>query len=50
MEAKLFDRLVSSVKEMGSIVRGERTPSRKFHVTPVQVREIRSPGKKHVRP
>ena len=41
MEAKLFDRLVSSVKEMDGIVRGERAPSREFHVTPVQVREIR---------
>lgn len=41
MEAKLFDRLVSSVKEMDDIVRGESAPSREFHVTPVQVREIR---------
>jgi putative transcriptional regulator len=41
MDAKLFDRLVSSMDEMGEIVRGERAPSREFTITPVEVRAIR---------
>ncbi len=41
MEPKLFERLVSSMEEMDEIVRGERAPSREFHVSPVEVRSIR---------
>lgn len=41
MDAKLFDRLVSSMEEMGEISRGERAPSREFNITPIVVREIR---------
>ena len=41
MDAKLFDRLVSSMEEMDGIVRGEGAPSREFKVTPVEVRAIR---------
>ena len=41
MDAKLFDRLVSSLDEMSEIVRGERAPSREFTITPVEVRAIR---------
>ena len=40
MDAKLFDRLVSSMEEMDEIVRGERAPSREFAVTPVEVRAV----------
>lgn len=32
MNKKLFDRLVESVKQASEIVRGERAPSRVFHV------------------
>lgn len=41
MDAKLFDRLVSSMQEMDEISRGERAPSREFRVSPIEVREIR---------
>ncbi|UHQ18808.1 helix-turn-helix domain-containing protein [Lysobacter sp. KIS68-7] len=41
MDKKLFDRLVGSMEQMGEIVRGERAPSREFHVDAVEVREIR---------
>lgn len=41
MDAELFDSLVASMQEMNEIARGERAPSREFHVSPVEVREIR---------
>jgi putative transcriptional regulator len=41
MDAKLFKRLVGSMEQMDEIVRGERPPSREFHVDAVGVREIR---------
>ena len=41
MDAKLFDRLVSSMEEMDEISRGERAPSREFTVSPTEVRAIR---------
>lgn len=41
MEKKLFDRLVESVMQMDEIDRGERLPSREFHVDAVKVRMIR---------
>ncbi|MGU9851384.1 hypothetical protein ACU680_11395 [Pseudomonas koreensis] len=39
--SKFFDELMESVQEMDEIVRGERTPSREFHVDALQVKEIR---------
>ena len=36
-----FDELMESVQQMDEIVRGERQPSREFHVDAVQVKEIR---------
>lgn len=41
MEKNLFDRLVKSMTEMDEIDRGERQPSREFHVDAVQVKAIR---------
>lgn len=41
MEAKLFDRLLESMQQMDEIMRGERVPSREFHVDALQVKEIR---------
>lgn len=41
MDSKLFDRLVESMQQMDEIVKGERAPSREFHVHAVQVKEIR---------
>ncbi|MFY1667940.1 helix-turn-helix domain-containing protein [Pseudomonas sp. Pseu.R1] len=41
MEKELFNRLVESMTEMGEIVRGERQPSREFHVDALKVKEIR---------
>lgn len=41
MDAKLFDQLMESVKQADEIVRGERAPSREFHVDAVRVKEIR---------
>ena len=39
--SKFFDELVESVQQMDEIVRGERQPSREFHVDALQVKEIR---------
>ncbi len=41
MEKRLFDRLAKSMREMGDISRGERAPSREFHITALDVQEIR---------
>jgi len=41
MDKELFAELVESVTQMDEIVRGERQPSREFHVDAVRVREIR---------
>lgn len=41
MEKNLFDRLVKSMAEMDEIDRGERQPSREFHVDALQVKAIR---------
>ncbi|MCF5827419.1 transcriptional regulator, partial [Pseudomonas syringae] len=38
MEKNLFDRLVESMTEMDEIDRGERQPSREFHIDAVQVK------------
>ena len=39
--SKFFDELMESVKQMDEIVRGERQPSREFHVETLPVKEIR---------
>lgn len=36
-----FDELLESVQQMDDIVKGERAPSREFHVDATQVKEIR---------
>lgn len=41
MDKKLFDRLVESITQMDEIDRGERPPSREFHIDAVKVRMIR---------
>ena len=41
MDKHLFDELLESVTQMDEIRRGERQPSREFHVDAVKVREIR---------
>lgn len=41
LENNLFDRLVESMTQMDEIDRGERQPSREFHVDAVQVKKIR---------
>ncbi|GBL54054.1 helix-turn-helix domain-containing protein [Pseudomonas citronellolis] len=41
MDKELFAELVESVTQMDEIVRGERQPSREFHVDALKVREIR---------
>lgn len=41
MDKELFAELVESVTQMDEIARGERQPSREFHVDAVRVREIR---------
>jgi putative transcriptional regulator len=42
MNKKLFADLVESMKQMNEIVRGERAPSREFHVEPLAINELRS--------
>ena len=39
--SKFFDELMESVQQMDEIVRGERQPSREFHVDGLPVKEIR---------
>ncbi|MED5608624.1 MULTISPECIES: helix-turn-helix domain-containing protein [Pseudomonas] len=41
MEKNLFSRLVQSMEQMNEIDRGERQPSREFHVDALQVKSIR---------
>lgn len=41
MKKALFDELVESVKQAGEIVRGERAPSREFHVDAVMIKKLR---------
>jgi putative transcriptional regulator len=37
----MFANLMKSVTQMGEIVRGERQPSREFHIDALAVKEIR---------
>lgn len=41
MDKKLFAELVESLEQMGEIARGERAPSRVFHVDAPSVKAIR---------
>jgi putative transcriptional regulator len=41
MDKNLFAELMESVQQMGEITRGERAPSREFHVNAVSIKEIR---------
>ena len=41
MENALFGRLVESMTQMDEIVRGEREPSREFHIDALQIKQIR---------
>ncbi len=42
MKKDLFNKLLESVEQMGEITRGERAPSREFHLEPGDIKEIRS--------
>lgn len=42
MDKKLFAQLVESMEQMGEITRGERAPSREFHVDAVKVKDVRA--------
>ena len=42
MDTKLFNRLMESAAQASEIVRGERAPSREFHVDAAQVRAVRN--------
>ena len=39
---KLLSQLVESLTQMNEIARGERAPSREFHVEPLAIKELRS--------
>jgi putative transcriptional regulator len=39
---KLFSKLVESMGQMNEIVRGERAPSREFHIDAIAVKELRA--------
>jgi len=41
VDKRLFERLASSMREMGEITRGERAPSREFDISALDVQEIR---------
>jgi putative transcriptional regulator len=41
---KLFAELVESMTQMNEIARGERKPSRQFHVDAIQIKELRRFG------
>jgi|GEM_PF-6605253 len=40
--SKFFDELMESVQQMNEILRGEREPSREFHVDALQVKSLDS--------
>jgi len=42
MDKTLFAQLAESMQQMGEITRGERAPSREFHVDSVRVKEVRA--------
>lgn len=42
MNKKLFAELVESVTQMNEIARGERAPSREFHVDALAIKALRS--------
>jgi putative transcriptional regulator len=39
--SKFFETLMKSVQEMDEILKGERQPSRVFHVDPAAIKELR---------
>jgi len=41
MKKELFDRLVTSIKQAGKINRREEAPSRRFDVTPLDIKKMR---------
>lgn len=41
MDTNMFDNLMESVTQMDEIIRGERQPSREFHIDALAVKEIR---------
>jgi putative transcriptional regulator len=41
VDAKMFANLMESVTQMDEMVRGERQPSREFHIDALAVKEIR---------
>jgi putative transcriptional regulator len=42
MDKKLFAELVESMTQMNEIIRGERAPSREFHVRPIDIKGLRA--------
>ena len=42
MNKRLFERLAESMKQHGEIARGERAPSREFHMDAIAVKKIRA--------
>jgi putative transcriptional regulator len=42
MDASLFAQLAESMEQMGEITRGERAPSREFHVDALKVKQVRA--------
>lgn len=42
MENNLFSELLASVEQMDEIARGERAPSREFHVDVIRVKAVRA--------
>ncbi|MBF0502109.1 MAG: helix-turn-helix domain-containing protein [Candidatus Riflebacteria bacterium] len=41
MNEALFDRLAASIKQAGQIHRGEIAPSRRFEITPIDIKKMR---------
>ncbi|HVY23877.1 MAG TPA: transcriptional regulator [Steroidobacteraceae bacterium] len=42
MNKKLFEKLAESMKQHGEIARGERAPSREFHMDALGIKKIRA--------
>lgn len=42
MDNNLFGQLAESMEQMGEITRGERSPSREFHVDAMKVKDVRA--------
>lgn len=42
MKEELFNQLTESIKEAGGIIKGHKKPGRTFHISPMNIKHIRT--------